>query len=103
MPDFAHNTVFELLGATGIVGFVGYSVYRIATFVLMLKKPSIDRVMLVISASYIVVASLLDNFILQIFSPVLYTVTMAIAAIIYDDDMEREARILTTIPKIELL
>lgn len=103
VPDFAHNTVFELLGATGIVGFVGYSVYRIATFVLMLKKPSIDRVMLVISASYIVVASLLDNFILQIFSPVLYTVTMAIAAIIYDDDMEREARILTAIPKIELL
>jgi hypothetical protein len=50
-----------------------------------------------------VVASLLDNFILQIFSPVLYTVTMAIAAIIYDDDMEREARIFTAVPKIELL
>jgi O-antigen ligase len=103
VPDFAHNTVFELLAATGIVGFVGYSVYRIATFVLMLKKPSIDRVMLVISASYIVVASLLDNFILQIFSPVLYTVTMAIAAIIYDDDMEREARIFNAIPTLELL
>jgi O-antigen ligase len=103
VPDFAHNTVFELLGATGIVGFIGYSVYRISTFVLMLKKPSIARIMLTLSASYIVVASLLDNFILQIFTPVLYTVTVAIAAIIYEDDMKREAQLGVAIPKIELL
>jgi hypothetical protein len=85
------------------VGFIGYSVYRISTFVLMLKKPSIDRIMLTLSASYIVVASLLDNFILQIFTPVLYTVTVAIAAIIYEDDMKREAQLGVAIPKIELL
>ncbi len=103
VPDFAHNTIFELLGATGIVGFIGYSVYRIATFVLMLRRPSVDRIMLMLSASYIVVASLLDNFILQIFTPVLYTVTVAIAAIIYERDMERERQHGIALPKIELL
>lgn len=103
VPDFAHNTIFELLGATGIVGFAGYSVYRISTFVLMLRRPSIDRIMLTLSASYIVVASLLDNFILQIFTPVLYTVTVAIAAIIYEDDMERERQLGAALPRIELI
>lgn len=90
VPDFAHNTVFELLGATGIVGFVTYSIYRISTLVIAFRKPNAERIALVISALYIVFASLLDNFVFQIFSPVLYTVTMVIAVFLYEDDMRRE-------------
>ena len=101
VPDFAHNTIFELLGATGIVGFVTYLVYRISTLKLMLKKTSADRFMLMLSASYIVAASLLDNFVLQIFSPVFYTVTVAIAAIVYEDDMRREERVKATLPALK--
>lgn len=101
VPDFAHNTIFELLGATGIVGFVTYLVYRISTLKLMLKKTSADRFMLMLSASYIVAASLLDNFVLQIFSPVFYTVTVAIAAIVYEDDMRREERAKATLPTLK--
>lgn len=101
VPDFAHNTIFELLGATGIVGFVTYLIYRASTLKLMLKKTSADRFMLMLSASYIVAASLLDNFILQIFSPVLYTVTVAIAAIVYEDDMRCEKRAKTVLPELK--
>lgn len=101
VPDFAHNTIFELLGATGIVGFVTYLVYRISTLKLMLKKTSADRFMLMLSASYIVAASLLDNFVLQIFSPVFYTVTVAISAIVYEDDMRREERVKATLPALK--
>ena len=101
VPDFAHNTIFELLGATGIVGFVTYLVYRISTLKLMLKKTSADRFMLMLSASYIVAASLLDNFVLQIFSPVFYTVTVAIAAIVYEDDMRCEERAKATLPALK--
>lgn len=90
VPDFAHNTVFELLGATGIVGFVTYSIYRISTLVIAFRKPNAERIALVISALYIVFASLLDNFVFQIFSPVFYTVTMVIAVFLYEDDMRRE-------------
>ena len=73
VPDFAHNTVFELLGATGIVGFVTYSIYRISTLVIAFRKPNAERIALVISALYIVFASLLDNFVFQIFSPAILT------------------------------
>lgn len=89
VPDFAHNTVFELLGATGIVGFVTYFIYRISTLILTFKRPTLDRLMLMITASYIVLSSLLDNFVFQIFSPVLYTVAVAFAALVYEDDMKR--------------
>lgn len=90
VPDFAHNTVFELLGATGIVGFVTYSIYRISTLVIAFRKPTAERVALVASALYVAVASLLDNFVFQIFSPVFYTVTMVMAVLLYEDDMNRE-------------
>ena len=88
VPDFAHNTVFELLGATGIVGFIGYSIYRISTLVLAFYRTSKERLLLVAGASLIVLASLLDNYIFQIFGPVYYTVAMVIAAKLYDDEMK---------------
>jgi O-antigen ligase len=88
VPDFAHNTVFELLGATGIVGFIGYSIYRISTLVLAFYRTSKERLLLVMGASLIVMASLLDNYIFQIFGPVYYTVAMVIAGKIYEREME---------------
>jgi O-antigen ligase len=87
VPDFAHNTIFELLGATGIVGFVAYSIYRVSTLVIAFRKPTAERIMLVMTALYIAFASLLDNFVFQIFSPVFYTVTMVMAVLIYEEDM----------------
>jgi hypothetical protein len=88
VPDFAHNTVFELLGATGIVGFIGYSIYRISTLVLAFYRTSKERLLLVMGASLIVMASLLDNYIFQIFGPVYYTVALVIAGKIYEREME---------------
>lgn len=88
VPDFAHNTIFELLGATGIVGFVSYSIYRISTFVVAFKKPTAEKTMLILSALYIAFGSLLDNFIFQIFTPVLYTVTMVMLVLLNEENAE---------------
>lgn len=89
VPDFAHNTVFELLGATGIVGFATYSAYRISTLVIASRRASLERFSWVAAALYIAVASLVDNFVFQIFSPILYTVIMAVIANVYDREMQR--------------
>ncbi len=88
IPDFAHNTVFELLGATGIVGFISYSIYRISTFVVAFRRASLDRFLLMLSASYVMVSSLVDNFNFQIFSPVFYTILVAVAALLYRDEIK---------------
>ena len=89
VPDFAHNTIFELLGATGIVGFAAYSAHRISTFVIASRRASLERFSWVAAALYIAVASLVDNFVFQIFSPILYTVIMAVIANVYDCEMQR--------------
>lgn len=89
VPDFAHNTVFELLGATGIVGFAAYSAYRISSLVVAFRHTSLDRLLWVAAALYVAVASIVDNFVFQIFSPVLYTVIMAVMANVYDREMHR--------------
>ena len=43
---------------------------------------------MVMGASLIVMASLLDNYIFQIFGPVYYTVALVIAGKIYEREME---------------
>ena len=88
VPDFAHNTVFELLGATGIMGFLAYSVYRISSLVVAFRHSSFERLLWVVAALYVAVASIVDNFVFQIFSPVLYTVIMAVIANVYDSEMQ---------------
>ena len=92
VPDFAHNTVFELLGATGIIGFISYSVYRISTIVIGVKRASLERFLWVAAAMYVAVASIVDNFVFQIFSPILYTVIMAVIANVYDHETHRYSR-----------
>lgn len=87
VPDFAHNTIFELLGATGAVGLVAYLIYRFSTLRLAFRKPSFDRTFLMCSAAFIVVASLVDNYIFQIFGPIYYTLATVIAVLIYQREM----------------
>ena len=92
VPDFAHNTVFELLGATGIVGFISYSAYRISSIVIGVKRASLERFLWFAAALYVAVASIVDNFVFQMFSPVLYTVIMAVIANVYDCETHRFSR-----------
>lgn len=87
VPDFAHNTIFELLGATGVVGLVSYLAYRMSTLRLAFRKPSFERTFLMCSAAFIVVASLVDNYIFQIFGPIYYTLATVISVLIYQREM----------------
>ena len=87
IPYFAHNTIFELLGATGLVGLIGYLIYRVSTIFVTFNKASLDRFMVMLSASVIIAASLLDNYVFQLYSPLYYVVATAITAALYDKDM----------------
>lgn len=79
LPKMAHNTVLQLLSATGIVGFSAYVYYRIQTVIPFVKKPTLAKTMLGISILVLLAESLLDNFIFN-FYPMFYaTVALAIA------------------------
>lgn len=83
IPEFAHNTVFELLAATGGFGFLCYGFYRICTIKYLVHKPTLDRFMLMLGASMLAAESLLDNYVFHIFSGFYYTVALVIACLLY--------------------
>ena len=62
----AHNTVLQLLSATGIVGFSAYAYYRFSTVKPIFKRPSFMKSMMAISIAVLLFGSLLDNFIFNI-------------------------------------
>ena len=74
----AHNTVFQLLSATGIVGIASYAYYRYSSIKPLLKKPSLKKTMMAMSVAVLLFGSLLDNFIFNIYPMFHYSVALVI-------------------------
>ena len=79
IPTMAHNTVFQLLFSMGIVGFAAYTLYRLKTVILFLRRPSMMKTMLGASMLVLMGASLLDNFMFHIQPVFYYSIAMVIA------------------------
>lgn len=77
-PRMAHNTVFQLLSAMGILGLLSYAWYRIETASVFFSRPSLKKTMLGMSILVFLFGSLLDNFVFNIHPPIYYTVALAI-------------------------
>ena len=88
IPEYAHNTIFELLAATGIVGTVSYGIYRLATLRLMFKKFELSRFMILLGASVLVAESLLDNYVFQVYTTFYYVIALAIAARLFEEQTD---------------
>ena len=79
LPESAHNTVLQLLSASGIIGFLAYAFYRYKTVIPFIKKPCLLKTMLGISVLALVLGSLLDNFIFDIYPTFYMSAALAIA------------------------
>lgn len=79
LPIQAHNTVFQLLSASGILGLFSYIYYRVQTVRPFLRHPTFIKGMLGASALLLVLMSLFDNFIFNIYPMFYYNVALAIA------------------------
>ncbi len=84
----AHNTVVELMGAMGAIGFAAYAYYRFETVKQFIKQPSLSKTMLGISLLTVLLGSLLDNFIFYSLPMLYYSVALAIAFIRADNAEE---------------
>ena len=71
-PAMAHNTVLELLSATGIFGLCAYLLYRCASILPVFKKPTLDKSLIFISVLVVLSASMLDNFVFDVY-PMFYS------------------------------
>ena len=91
LPKMAHNTVLELLSATGVVGLFAYGYYRVKTLLPALVRPNIMKTMLAMSVLVLAFESLLDNFVFNIY-PVFYY-TLVIVALQKAKVEERDANL----------
>lgn len=79
LPAMAHNTLLELLSATGVLGVAAYLLYRVATVVPVLKKRTLSGIFALASSSVVLVGGLVDNFPFDIY-PMFYSlIALAIA------------------------
>ena len=85
-PTMMHNTFLQLLACSGIVGLVGYLIYRVCTLKAFFVKPSLAKTMLGFSILAVLIGSLADNFVFYIAHMFYYPIAMAIAFKIYNDE-----------------
>ena len=88
LPESAHNTVLQLLSAGGIVCLSAYAFYRFKTVMPFIKKPCLLKSMLGISVLALILGSLLDNFIFDIYPTFYMSAALAIAFRKYDEENE---------------
>lgn len=79
MPDMAHQTIVQLLSCMGIVGLASYGFYRFKTLTLFLKRPSVEKLLLLCSVLVLLFESLLDNFVFYFLPLFHYTLSLVIA------------------------
>ncbi len=90
IPLMAHQTFLQLLSSMGVVGLAAYLYYRFDTLEMFVKKPTLLKTMLGLSALTLLLGSLLDNFIFIIFPTFFYGVALAVSAIIFERQNEEE-------------
>lgn len=89
MPAMAHNTIVELLSATGVVGALAYAVYRVFTVRAAIRTCSVEGWLIFLSALSVALMSLLDNFLFQFWPMLYYSVAMAVVYLLGKDSEER--------------
>ena len=74
----AHNTVLQLLSATGAVGFLSYAYYRYSTVKPVFRRPTMSKTFMALSVAVLLGGSLLDNFIFNIYPLFSYTIALSV-------------------------
>ena len=78
MPLMCHNTILELLSACGIVGIIVYLAHRTQTVISFCKNITLERTFIALTILSILLLSLLDNHLFNIFPTIIYSSLIAI-------------------------
>lgn len=78
MPDRYHNTIIQMLGACGIIGFLAYSLHRVQTLMLLWKKRSLFTAFCSLCLAGLLLTSLLDNHFFNIYPCFTYVLILTV-------------------------
>lgn len=73
VPEFACNTFAEIFAACGMVGFIAYIIHRYQTFITFIEDPSFNKTYTVLIIAAILLISLFDNHMFNIFPNLIYS------------------------------
>ena len=78
IPNMYHNTFFQMLGACGIFGLLGYVVHRIFTLISFFKDPTTERSYIGLTILCILITTLFDNHLFYILPTIIYSFLLGI-------------------------
>ena len=88
LPVMAHNTVLQLLSSSGVVGLCAYIWYRVSTVKAFIKRPSLAKTMLGLAILVILLESMLDNFVFNVYPMFYAMIALAIATRLDKEEQE---------------
>lgn len=79
LPPMMHSTPIQLLSATGLFGTVGYAVFRVSTVIHIFRERSVMRLLVFFSAGLMLLLSLVENYVFQLWPLLYHTAALAIS------------------------
>ena len=77
LPATCHNTVLEILAACGLFGLAAYLLHRVQTIISFFKNVTVERSLIALTVAVLLLMSLLDMHIFNIFPTVTYACLIA--------------------------
>ncbi len=78
VPLMCHNTVLQLMSSCGMVGLIFYTVHRVQTVVCYCKNITVERTFIALTIVIILMLSLVDMHIFNIFPTIIYSCLLAV-------------------------
>lgn len=88
LPATCHNTLLEIMAACGLFGIAAYLLHRVQTIICFFKNVTVERALLALTISVLLLTSLLDMHIFNIFPTVIYACLLA--ALVKSQDKEQK-------------
>ncbi len=86
MPYMCHNTILQLLSSCGTIGLIAYIIHRVQTVKCYIKNITIERTFIFITIAGLLLTSLIDNHIFNIFPTIVYS---SLTAVIVNDTVPK--------------
>ena len=90
MPLCCHNTILQMLSACGLVGLFAYVVYRFMTVKIIVKNFDCYKLYPVLGVAVILITSLLDIHLFDLFGTSFYVILLAMAVSPKSEAIEKE-------------
>ena len=89
LPGMLHSTPIQLVASCGCAGALAYAYYRLSTLIRTFSAPSLEKTMLWLSISAVLLGSLLDNFVFYMHQMIYPTIALAMIYLLDAGDRKR--------------